>query len=81
MRPQRGRPASSVTTASRNPDDRDPRLAERCELYIGGIEIANAISELTDSGLTRSGETPARGGALRMAFVLRAEASLAGSAA
>jgi len=32
----------------------DPRLAERCELYICGIEICNGFSELNDSIVQRS---------------------------
>lgn len=39
-------PAAAAALARRKPDD--PRLAERWELYIGGLELANAFSELTD---------------------------------
>jgi lysyl-tRNA synthetase class 2 len=39
-------PAPVAALARRKPDD--PRVAERWELYIGGLELANAYSELTD---------------------------------
>jgi len=39
-------PVQAAAMARRKPDD--PAVAERWELYIGGIEIANAFSELTD---------------------------------
>lgn len=39
-------PSSQAALARKKPDD--PRLAERFELYIGGLEIANAFSELVD---------------------------------
>jgi len=39
-------PTAVAALARRKPED--PRVAERWELYIGGIEIANAFSELTD---------------------------------
>jgi len=40
-------PASLAALARRKRDD--PRYAERFELYIAGIELANAFSELTDA--------------------------------
>ena len=39
-------PAPAAALARRKPDD--PAVAERWELYIGGLELANAYSELTD---------------------------------
>jgi lysyl-tRNA synthetase class II len=39
-------PAEQAALARKKPED--PRLAERFELYIAGIEIANAFSELAD---------------------------------
>lgn len=39
---------SSMAALSRKKQD-DPRFAERWELYVEGIEIANAYSELTDA--------------------------------
>ena len=39
-------PAAAAALARRKPDN--PAVAERWELYLGGMEIANAYSELTD---------------------------------
>jgi lysyl-tRNA synthetase class 2 len=39
-------PASEAALAQRKPSD--PRLAERFELYVAGVELANAFGELTD---------------------------------
>jgi lysyl-tRNA synthetase class 2 len=44
-------PAELAALARLKKDDR--RLAERWELYLGGIEIANAFSELTDASEQR----------------------------
>jgi lysyl-tRNA synthetase class 2 len=40
-------PASQASLARLSPED--PRVAERFELYAGGLELANGFSELTDS--------------------------------
>jgi lysyl-tRNA synthetase class 2 len=40
-------PAAVAALARRKPDD--ARVAERWELYAGGLELANAFSELTDA--------------------------------
>jgi lysyl-tRNA synthetase class 2 len=39
-------PASQASLARKRPDD--PRVAERFELYVGGIELCNGFGELTD---------------------------------
>lgn len=39
-------PASMAALSRRKPDD--PRIAERFELYVCGLELANAFQELTD---------------------------------
>jgi lysyl-tRNA synthetase class 2 len=45
-------PASMACLARKNPED--PRYAERFELYVCGIELANAFSELTDAAEQRA---------------------------
>jgi lysyl-tRNA synthetase class 2 len=45
-------PASLGALARLKPDE--PSVAERFELYIGGVELANAFTELTDSAEQRS---------------------------
>jgi lysyl-tRNA synthetase class 2 len=44
-------PASMAALARRRPDD--PRLAERFEVYVCGLELANAFGELTDAAEQR----------------------------
>ncbi len=44
-------PVEVAALARRSPDD--PRVAERWELYLGGVELANAFSELTDAAEQR----------------------------
>ena len=46
-----GYPASQAALARLSPSD--PRVAERFELYAGGLELANGFSELCDSGEQR----------------------------
>jgi lysyl-tRNA synthetase class 2 len=45
-------PAAAAALARRKPDN--PLVAERWELYIGGLELANAFSELTDPAEQRA---------------------------
>jgi elongation factor P--(R)-beta-lysine ligase len=45
-------PAPLAALARKKPDD--PSRAERWELYLGGVEIANAYSELTDPAEQRA---------------------------
>jgi lysyl-tRNA synthetase class 2 len=44
-------PIEVAALAKPHPDD--PRVAERWELYLGGLELANAFSELTDAAEQR----------------------------
>ncbi|MEO5375745.1 MAG: EF-P lysine aminoacylase EpmA [Alphaproteobacteria bacterium] len=44
-------PACMAALSRRKADD--PRVAERFELYVCGVELANAFSELTDAGIQR----------------------------
>ncbi|MFC1579991.1 EF-P lysine aminoacylase EpmA [Thermodesulfobacteriota bacterium] len=45
-------PASRASLARLQAND--PSLAERCELYVGGLELANGFSELTDADEQRN---------------------------
>jgi len=45
-------PASQASLARKRPDD--PRVAERFELYVGGIELCNGFGELVDPVEQRS---------------------------
>ncbi|MFV0296064.1 MAG: amino acid--tRNA ligase-related protein, partial [Hyphomicrobiaceae bacterium] len=44
-------PAHEAALARRSPDD--PRVAERFELFVCGVELANAFGELTDTNEQR----------------------------
>ncbi|MGI6100473.1 MAG: EF-P lysine aminoacylase EpmA [Kiritimatiellia bacterium] len=46
-----GYPAPAASLARLDPHD--PRVAERWELYLGGMELANAYTELTDGAAQR----------------------------
>jgi lysyl-tRNA synthetase class 2 len=45
-------PASMASLARKKPDD--PRVAERFEAYVGGIELCNGFGELTDADEQRA---------------------------
>jgi len=49
-----GYPASQAALARLDADD--PQLAERFELYVDGIELANGFHELTDPAVLRQRE-------------------------
>jgi elongation factor P--(R)-beta-lysine ligase len=49
-------PLSMAALARRRPDD--PRLAERFEVYICGLELANAFGELTDAAAQKTAIRP-----------------------
>ena len=51
-------PVSMAALSRRKPDD--PRLAERFELYVCGLELANAFQELTDPQSSAPASLPTR---------------------
>lgn len=60
IEPRLGSPAPTLLydyplsmAALARPSAADPRLAERCELYVCGLELANGWSELTDAAEQR----------------------------
>lgn len=58
-----GYPAGAASLARLSPSD--PRVAERWEAYIGGVEIANAFGELRDAAEQRSRFEEARAEKIR----------------
>ena len=60
VEPHAGSPAPTILydypvtmAALARPKPEDPRFAERFEVYVCGIELANAFGELTDAGVQR----------------------------
>ena len=51
-------PVSMAALSRRSPDD--PRLAERFEVYVCGLELANAFGELTDPRSSAAASSPTR---------------------